>query len=71
MGLELCLADWDNFFTLVFTFILSSVYTKISLKKKGCKKSAIDSGSPSGLKIIFILLTKIETVYMQSTIIPV
>lgn len=50
-------------------FILYSIYTNIILKKKSYKKDRIDLSSSSGLKIVFILLTKIVVVYIYLTII--
>ena len=48
---------------------LHLVHTNVFIMKKSCKGCLVGSADPSDLKIIFVLLTKIITVYVQFTII--
>ena len=45
------------------------IYTNIPIEKKSCKRNLVDFGGPNGLKMIFILLTKVVAVHMQLIII--
>ena len=49
--------------------VLHPAHTNVSAEEKSCKGSLIGPGGPSGLKIVFVLLTEVILVYMRLTII--
>ena len=61
---ELCLGYGSLFPTSMTALVLSLLHANASTKKKSCKKSPVGPGGPSGLKIIFALLTKVVVVYV-------
>ena len=51
------------------TLVLRLAHTNILAEEKSCKGSPVDPSGPSGLKMVFALLTEVIVVYMQLTII--
>ena len=68
-GLELCPGNGDQLLTLVATLVLRLVHTNVLAEEKSCKGSPVGPSGPSGLKMVFALLTEVITVYIQVIII--